>query len=142
MTKIAPFPKQKPRRAPRRTPAIAWLDAVHDARDEREMQEIPPPLECGTINKLYSTAAILCLYAGQDLQIHDTPKLSLATMVGLKDTDFAAALRDLVSMNLLRLTPHHGPKAGSFELIRRPRLRLGQAPTHAAKERRRGDEPA
>ena len=104
----------------RRTPALAWFERVHDGVSDLNLEVHPPRFEVGTLNKLFSAAAVLCIYADKNLQIHGMSRYSLASQVGLKTTDFAAALRDLTDMGLLRLSPPRGSRAGSLELLNPP----------------------
>ena len=122
MTKIVAFRRRTPRTA------VTWFEKVYDRMLYRELEDYPHTLESQTLNKLHSVAAVLCIYADKDLQIHRTSKQFLANRIGLKDTEFAAALRDLVNMGLLRLTPHRGSIAGSFELLIPGRAQHSQDP--------------
>ena len=125
MSKIVAFR----RRTPRIT--LTWFEKVYDRILDRELEDYPHTLESQTLNKLQSVAAVLCIYADKDLQIHHMSKQFLAHRIGLKDTDFLVALRDLVNMGLLRLTPHRGNTAGSFELLIPGRAQHPQDP-HSA----------
>ena len=117
MAKIVMLPQRTPRTA------VAWFESVHDVMQLRYLED--DPLEAKTLNKLHSVAAVLCIYADKDLRIQRTSKYFLARRVGLQETDFAAACRDLVKMGMLYLTPHRGRRAGSFELLHR-----GQQPRY------------
>ena len=66
-----------------------------------------------------------------DLQIHRTSKEFLANRIGLNYTDFLVAIRDLVNMELLRLTPRRGSIAGSFQLLIPERTQHPQGPRTA-----------
>ena len=107
------------------------MHEVYDRILDRELKDYPHTLESQTLNKLQSVAAVLCIYADKDLHIHHMSKQFLAHRIGLKDTDFLVALRDLVNMGLLRLTPHRGNTTGSFELLIPGRAQHPQDP-HSA----------
>ena len=87
MAKIVMLPQRTPRTA------VAWFKSVHDVMQPRYLED--DPLEAKTLNKLHSVAAVLCIYADKDLRIQRTSKHFLARRVGLQETDFAAACRDL-----------------------------------------------
>ena len=121
----------------RRTPrtALTWFEKVYDRILDRELKDYPHTLESQTLNKLQSVAAVLCIYADKDLHIHHMSKQFLAHRIGLKDTDFLVALRDLVNMGLLRLTPRRGSIAGSFQLLIPERTQHPQDPHSASNHR-------
>ena len=111
MSKIVAFRQRTPRIA------VTWFETVHNLMMNNYLEDTPHRLESQTLNKFHSVAAVLCIYADRDLQIHRTSKEFLANRIGLNHTEFLVALRDLVNMKLLRLTPRRGSIAGSFQLL-------------------------
>lgn len=77
MTKVVAFR--------RRTPhiTVTWFETVNNLMMNNYLEDNPHTVESQTLNKFHSVAAVLCIYADKNLQIHRTSKAFLANRIGL-----------------------------------------------------------